>query len=294
MIEIRPLTTLAEMQQAEAVQRHAWNMDDLEITSVHTLHALQHNGAALIGAFADEKLVGFCLGVLGVVDARHRVDQMIERLKMYSVMAAVLPDYQGRNIGQQLKLAQRDFCLDMDVSLITWTYDPLEGRNAYFNIAKLGAVCRTYHLDFHGDLGGINAGLPTDRFEVEWWVMSSRVVHKLDDPKRPFPLTSFSQSSVPLINATTWNQDGWPVPPSDYDYASSSHVRVEIPANFQALKQHDISLAQQWRMHTRVLFTQLFHDGFFIIDFIAETDSAGKLHGFYLLAQENPKDSHYY
>ncbi len=288
VIDIRPIATLSDMQQVEEVQRAAWGIPDLEIVGVHVLHALQHNGSPLIGAYEGDQLVGFCLGVLGTIDAPDRRDQVAAaRLKLYSVMAGVRPEYQSHNIGYRLKVAQRQFALDIGVRLITWTYDPLESRNAYFNISKLGAICRTYRLNFHGDLGGINAGLPTDRFEVEWWVTSSRVTRKMENARRPLPLSILLQSGALLVNEAVFNQDGFPMPPPNYVSRPSNLMLVEVPADFQNLKKHDLALAQQWRAHTRQLFTQLFADGFVVTDFVTDAGPAGNRRSFYLLTHES-------
>jgi predicted GNAT superfamily acetyltransferase len=288
MIDIRPITTLSDMQQVEDVQRAAWGIADLEMVSVHMLHALQHNGAPLIGAYDGNQLVGFCLGVLGTVATPDRRDQVAAaRLKLYSVMAGVRPEHQNRSIGYRLKVAQRQFALAVGVRLITWTYDPLQSRNAHFNISKLGAVCHTYHLNFHGDLGGINAGLPTDRFEVEWWVTSNRVKRKMEKPRRPLPLAILLQSGALLVNEATRNQAGLPVPPANYVSRPSNLMLVEVPAHFQRLKQQDFALAQQWRLHTRQLFTQLFADGFVVTDFVTDEGPTGNRRSFYLLTHES-------
>ncbi len=186
-IVLRPPATLAEIDQAEEVQRAAWNVDDLEIIPTHLLHALQHNGAALIGAFHGERMVGVSLAVLATVESlKDRKDPVAAaRLKMYSVITGVLPDYQNSDIGYRLKIAQRDFALRIGVRLVTWTFDPLLSVNARFNIGKLGAVCQTYLPDFYGELDGINAGLPTDRFQVEWWVTSKRTQSRIITKWRP-------------------------------------------------------------------------------------------------------------
>ncbi|MBE2201735.1 MAG: hypothetical protein IAE79_24200 [Anaerolinea sp.] len=291
MIDIRPITTLADMRQAEAVQRAAWGMDDLEIVGVHVLHALQHNGSPLLGAFDGAKLVGFCLGVLGMLETPDVWGlPAAARLKMYSVMAGVLPTYQSQHVGYQLKLAQRAVALEMGIALITWTYDPLEARNAHFNIARLGAVCQHYHEHFHGDLGGINAGLSTDRFEAAWWVASARVAQRVDvaqrrhkEARRKDGDSGVDLSGALLVNPAVFNTDGLPAPPAANLPADARAVLVEIPADFQAVKQRDLALAQQWRRHTRQLFMQLFQDGFCVTDFVAQTDADGRRRAFYLL-----------
>ena len=175
-IDIRPLTDISTIKAIEEVQLTIWGRDRGEMLPAHLFHALQHNGAALFGAFDDDKMVGFALAVLATVEGlTERIDQVAAaRLKMYSVIAGVLPGYRDINVGYRLKLAQREFALRIGVRLITWTFDPLESRNARFNIGKLGAICHRYLRNFHGEMTGINAGLASDRFEVEWWVTSNR------------------------------------------------------------------------------------------------------------------------
>jgi predicted GNAT superfamily acetyltransferase len=288
-IIVRPLATMAEIRAAEAVQRGTWSMTDLDIIPAHVLHAIQHNGAALLGAFDEDRLVGFSFAILATEDEPGRIDQVAAaRLKMYSVVTGVLPAFQKHNVGFQLKMAQRDFALRIGIRLITWTYDPLESMNARFNIGKLGAVCRRYFRDFHGDMTGINAGLPTDRFEVEWWVTANRVRNKATRPWRPLKLDSLLAGGALLVNEAE-HQAGsdWPVPPPNYISQPSNLMLVEIPANFQAMKRENFDLAYQWRMHTRDLFEKLFDSGFLVTDFVPHEDAQGHRRSFYLLTHQD-------
>lgn len=272
------------MREAEKIQSITWNMDDLEVLPAHAMHALQHNGAAFLGAFDGQRLVGFSLGVPALIEAPDRIDQVAAaRLKMYSVVTGVLPDYQQQGVGYQLKLAQRDFALRIGIRLITWTYDPLESLNARFNITKLGIVCRRYLRDFHGEMGGINAGLATDRFEAEWWVTSNRAQSRTRQSRRPLPLASLLAGGAVLVNEATFNSAGLPVPPANYVSRPSNLMLVEIPADLQAIKNQDFELAKRWRRHTRHLFEELFHSGFVVTDFAYEEDQAGQKRSFYLL-----------
>lgn len=284
-IKVRPLTTPAEMAEVEELQKIVWNIGDLEVTPVHVLHAIHHNGGMLYGAFDGDKLVGFVLGIIGTVPGGGRKDQVAAaRLKLYSVEAGVLPEYQSLGVGYQLKLAQRDFALNIGLRLITWTYDPLESRNGRFNIGKLGAVCHTYYRNFHGELSGINAGLPTDRFEVEWWITNNRVEARVVKGKRPLSLDIFLQSGALLLNEPTVNDAGLPVPPP-YPLAPAANlVLVEIPADFQAIKRQDFDLGLAWREHTRHLFEELFHENYTVTDFVYEGGKGnGRARSFYLL-----------
>lgn len=288
-IRVRPLTTLAEMAEVEELQKIIWNIGDLEVTPVHVLHAIQHNGGMLYGAFDGGKMVGFVLGIIGTVPGDGRKDQVAAaRLKMYSVEAGVLPDYQSQGVGYLLKLAQRDFALNIGIRLITWTYDPLESRNGRFNIGKLGAVCHNYYRNFHGELSGINAGLATDRFEVEWWVTSNRVEGRVVKGRRPLPFDLLLASGAELLNAVTFNEAGLPVPPPKPLEPTSQMVLLEIPANFQSVKQQNFNLAQSWRSHTRLLFEQLFQQNYTVTDFVYDVgERNGRARSFYLLTSGN-------
>ncbi len=283
-INIRSLETMAEINAAEEIQRATWSMSDLEIIPAHALHAMQHSGAVLLGAFEGERLVAFTFGILGTVDTPERIDQVAAaRLKMYSVIAGVLPDYQSRDVGYRLKMAQRDFALRIGVRLITWTYDPLESLNGRFNIGKLGAVCRRYLRHFHGDMSGINNGLQTDRFEVEWWVTNNRVAARAARKWRPLRLESLLSGGALLVNEAGFNEAGLPTPPANYVSRPSNLMLVEIPTSFQTIKRADFALAQRWRSHTRDVFEGLFDSGFIVTDFVTHEDDRGRTHSYYLL-----------
>lgn len=286
---IRPLATLAEYQAAEEVQRITWSMTDLEIIPAHAMHAMQHNGAALLGAFDGDQLIGFSLAILATEDEPGRIDQVAAaRLKMYSVVTGVLPDYQSHHVGFRLKMAQRDFALRIGIRLITWTYDPLESLNARFNIGKLGAVCRRYLPHFHGDMTGINAGLPTDRFEVEWWVTGNRVKSKAASAWRPLKLDSLLAGGALLVNEAEFPPDSeLPVPPLNYISRPSNLILVEIPTDFQKMKRTNLELAQRWRTHSRDLFEQLFDSGFIVTDFVPHQDGQGHRRSYYLLTHQD-------
>ena len=287
-IVIRALETVEEIAQAEQIQRVAWTMSDLDIIPTHALHAMEHNGAVLLGAFEDGKVIGFVFGVLGTEENPNRLDQVAAaRLKMYSVIAGVLPEYQQHDIGYRLKMAQRDFALRIGIRLITWTYDPLESLNARFNIGKLGAVCRRYLPNFHGDMTGINTGLPTDRFETEWWVAQDRVAARTERKWRPLQLDALLAGGALLINEATINEAGLAVPPLNYVSRPGNMMLVEIPANFQSLKWADMPLAQRWRMHTREVFENLFGSGFIVTDFVTHEDEHGNPHSYYLLTHQD-------
>ncbi|MCX7939944.1 MAG: hypothetical protein N2545_10990, partial [Thermoflexales bacterium] len=148
--------------QCVALQQAVWS-GDLAVPAQMMLALTRHGGVAL-GAFTPEgRMIGFVLSFLGW--SAQGV------LCHHSHMAAVAEGWRDRGVGTALKRAQREAVLAQGVCLITWTYDPLEARNAHLNIAKLGCICRTYIRNAYGEMpDALNAGLPSDRFEVEWWL----------------------------------------------------------------------------------------------------------------------------
>jgi predicted GNAT superfamily acetyltransferase len=297
-ITIRPMTSMAAIREIEPVQRSIWNYGDLEILPCHTLHALAQNGAALLGAYDGAKLVGFSLAVLGTIESPERIDQVAAaRLKMYSVVTGVLAAYQGRGVGFELKLAQREFALRIGVRLITWTYDPLESRNARFNVGKLGVICHRYLRHFHGDISGQNAGLPTDRFEAEWWVTSNRVEGRVVKKRGALSLEALLGAGALLVNEASFDDQGLPVPAGDASRGKATTkygpgnsailLLVEIPANFQEIRQKDSALALRWRQHSRQLFEELFLNSYMVSDFVHQQDPAQRRHSYYLLTHKD-------
>ncbi|MEZ4515929.1 MAG: hypothetical protein R3C44_03495 [Chloroflexota bacterium] len=127
-IVVRSLENMDEFVQAEQIQLDAWHMADREAIPGHAMHAMQQNGALVLGAFDGGDMVGFALAILATIeDSNNRPDQVAAaRLKMYSVIAGVLPEYQKSGVGFQLKMAQREYALRIGIRLITWTYDPLK------------------------------------------------------------------------------------------------------------------------------------------------------------------------
>ncbi len=124
-------------------------------------------GGQIFGAWDGEQLAGYALAIPGVRDGRPY---------LHSHMLAVSPEYRNRGIGMQLKLAQREDALARGIDLMEWTFDPLQMKNAYFNIEKLGAIVRRYTPDFYGpSTSPLHGSLPTDRLHAEWWLKSKRV-----------------------------------------------------------------------------------------------------------------------
>lgn len=268
-----------DMLAVEDLQRVVWPGSETEIVPGHLLVTAAQNGGLAIGAFlpmeggeAAEKLIGFVFSFPGLYFTPDG-----PRPKHCSHMLGVLPEHRDSGIGFALKRAQWQMVRHQGLDRVTWTYDPLLSRNAHLNITRLGAVCNTYRRDAYGNLrDGLNTGLVTDRFEVDWWLNTARVQRRLSRrARRELDLAHFLAAGAYIVSAAQDNIEGWLTPPASHSPVPEMRTEgnapillVEIPADFQALKQADPDLASAWRLHTRILFEDLFQRGYLVTDFV--------------------------
>lgn len=266
--EIRLIHSAEEMVQVEDLQRAVWPGNDAEIVPGHLLLTAAHNGGLVAGAFVEGKLVGFVFGFLGFHETPAG-----SRLKHCSHMLGVRSDRRSAGIGLALKRFQREFVLAQGLELITWTYDPLLARNARLNIAKLGATCRTYRPNLYGEMrDGLNAGLPSDRFQVEWWVQSERVASRLSGEVAALNPEDLIAAGARIINPLSAADPLQGMNPDRAAAQEHSTVLVEIPSDFSELKATHPAAASQWRVVTRKVFEILFSWHFVVVDFIWRSD----------------------
>jgi len=155
------------MQACFALQREVWNFSDADLVPVRLFVVANKIGGQVVGAFDGEELVGFAMAIPG---NRHGHSYL------HSQMLAVRQQYRNGGLGRRLKLYQRDDALARGFDLMEWTFDPLEIKNAYLNIEKLGAIARRYNVNQYGiTTSPLQGGLPTDRLVAEWWMKSRRV-----------------------------------------------------------------------------------------------------------------------
>lgn len=158
-MEIREIRVLDELRAIESLQKEVWGCEDRELVPALHMIAAREVGAVIVGAFDGGQLVGFAYGFPGF-EGEHRV--------IHSDMLAVRETYRDRGVGRALKLAQRDAAIARGVSRITWTFDPLQTRNAFLNFEKLGVIADRYLRDFYGETTSpLHAG-GTDRLWVTW------------------------------------------------------------------------------------------------------------------------------
>ena len=273
---IKVLETPDDMPAVEALQRAVWPGSETDVVPAHMLITAVHNGGLLVGAFVNEQLVGFVFGFPGIEFTPDG-----PRPKHCSHMMGIHPAQRDSGIGFALKRAQWQMVRHHGLDHVTWTYDPLLSRNAYLNIAKLGAVCNTYRRSEYGDMrDGLNAGLPSDRFLADWWINTRRVDRRLSKrARRPLRLDDFSKAELQPLYELQLRTDRLPRPPEHVSPLNGNLTLAEIPSDFNTLKDTDFSLARDWRFFTREVFETAFAAGYIVTDFIYDQSRS-----FYVLA----------
>jgi predicted GNAT superfamily acetyltransferase len=180
-VEIRECVTLEELSACVRLQGETWGYEGNDIIPRRAFVVARHVGGQVIGAFAREggKLVGFAMALPGVKQLGPGKSGVAEAY-LHSHMLAVEADWRNAGLGQRLKLAQREEALGRGLDRMEWTFDPLEGKNAFLNISRLGVVVQRYLPDFYGvSSSRLQNGLPTDRLLAEWCLDSSRVASRI-------------------------------------------------------------------------------------------------------------------
>jgi predicted GNAT superfamily acetyltransferase len=172
-VEVRQLFQLSEFEEVLRLQQAIWGFADIELLPLRFLVVVSKVGGHVFGAYDGDMMVGFCFAIPGIKPGG--------RPYLHSHMLGVLPAYQNAGAGRSLKLKQREEALARGIELIEWPFDPLELKNAFFNIERLGAIVRRYHENQYGiTFSPLHGGLPTDRCYAEWWIDTPRVRGILD------------------------------------------------------------------------------------------------------------------
>jgi predicted GNAT superfamily acetyltransferase len=262
---IRIIEKPEEMPAVEELQRLVWAAPDIEIVSKDMLLAVVHNGGLLIGAYVGADLVGVSFGFPGIYSTPDGPN-----LKHHSHLLAVHPDWRSKGIGFALKRAQWQMVRKQGLDRVTWTYDPLLSRNAHLNIARLGAVCSTYLRSEYGEmLDGLNTGLPSDRFQVDWWINTQRVRRRLSRRSRPIlTIDHYRLTEAGFLEARFQQGPLTTQPPLEVPTLTSHLLLIEIPSDFLAMKAADLPLALSWRFYSREVFETAFSAGYLVTDFV--------------------------
>jgi predicted GNAT superfamily acetyltransferase len=168
MIEIRPLTEREDLKTVVRLQRQIWGFEDVDLIPLRLFVVASKIGGQVYGAFDGAQMIGFCMAIPGLKPGG--------KTYLHSHMLGVLPEYRNARVGRSLKMTQREDALKRGIQLIEWTFDPLEIKNAFFNMERLGAIVRRYVPNQYGTTSSpLHGGLPTDRCIAEWWLASPRV-----------------------------------------------------------------------------------------------------------------------
>lgn len=258
------------MRIVEDLQKEVWILHDRDITPLTQLVAVRHAGGQLIGARDGGTLVGFVYGFVGLERGRtiH-----------HSHMLAVRPAYRNCDVGYKLKVAQRERVLAQGITRMTWTFDPLQSLNAYFNFCKLGVVSDAYKINFYGpETSSVLHRLGTDRLWVTWVLDSDRVQQRLEGKSVGHEVDS---QATPLVVA---DAEGWPRELASKEALAGAQAFIEIPSDINSVQRQNAEQAMRWREVTRRGFTEAFAAGFQVADFFRQS-RGGQSVGVYVLSQ---------
>jgi predicted GNAT superfamily acetyltransferase len=236
-IELRRCHRIEEFRACVALQKEVWNFTDAELVPLRMFVVADKVGGQVMGAFDGDLMVGFALSVPGTRTGH---------VYLHSHMLAVRKDHRNSGLGRRLKLMQREDAMARGIELIEWTFDPLEIKNAYLNLEKLGAIARRYNINQYGITSSpLQGGLPSDRLIAEWWLKSKRVETLLETGKNP---AIQAESSIS-------------VPAQIYDWKSSAETRAK---------------AQQVQERNREQFLRAFGQGLAVLGYERDAEDNGK------------------
>lgn len=283
-VTIRSLQSLDDLKQAEEVEGEVWGLSHADTTPLTLAIATKEAGSIWVGAFDGPKLAGFAFAFLGMEHGQ---------LIVHSHMLAVREPYRNLRLGYRLKLAQRELVMalriddgrnhdtrtsdvrerraneipgnGLRINEMTWTFDPLQSRNAHLNFAKLGVVSESYKVDFYGpETSSVLHRNSTDRLWVTWPLRSRRVQERLLGKDNPAAVVDALSTLNPLIR---FNGDGRPVRSDLAAATGRQRIAIEIPSDIGDVERKDPALAREWRIHTRWAFTEALNAGFFVAEF---------------------------
>ncbi|HET9407467.1 MAG TPA: GNAT family N-acetyltransferase [Candidatus Sulfotelmatobacter sp.] len=236
-VVLRACDGVEELRACVELQKEVWNFSDAELVPLRLFVVAQKVGGQVFGAFLGKEMVGFALSVPGIRSGH---------MYLHSHMLAVRKSHRNSGLGRRLKLLQRDEAVSRGIELIEWTFDPLEIKNAYLNIEKLGAIVRRYNINQYGiTTSPLQGGLPSDRLIAEWWLKSKRVETLLANGKNP------------AIHAEAKIE----VPAQIYEWKAAAETRKQ---------------AAQVQERNREQFLKLFGQGFAVLGYERDAASNGR------------------
>jgi predicted GNAT superfamily acetyltransferase len=250
-VELRLLTTLEDADRLLRVMVATWG--EHQLVPREMIRALADSGNIPYGAFRSDELVGYVLGWMALDgDGPH----------VHSHMLAVLPGSRSGGVGYALKLAQRAQALEAGYRVVRWTFDPLQARNAHFNLNKLGVLCDRFHRDFYGSMSdALNRGDRSDRLVVRWDL--DQAIGVSTSPRGPH---------VDALRASGPLEMPMPERGEEPVLAGGGGVRVGIPADYVGLKERDPALASEWRDAVGDVLDRCFDLGMIVVGLTRDLD----------------------
>jgi len=254
------ITEFDSLSDIVELQKIVWGEE--VVTSLPQMVAAIHNGGVVIGAFAKEsnRLVGFCYGFAGF-------SNLSKKPYLCSHMMAIHSQYRNQGIGEKLKIKQREWAIEYGYEKIIWTFDPLEVKNGYLNLSKLGGYVKTYIKAYYGYMNDkLNKDSPSDRFLLEWDLLSEPVKNALEGDR------SHQERWKKYEKISDIRFDGeLPIPCDDTKFQpNSSGFLLPIPKEVRQIKKDSPELFQQWRSHTRNKLSEALSSGYQVTGLIPE------------------------
>lgn len=266
-MDIRELTKLEEFSRCVELQKIIWGFDDpYDLVPVPLLLVSQRNDGIVLGAFHDDVMIGFVYSLPGT----HKGVRL-----QWSHMLGLLEEHRNSDIGYRLKIAQYEMAQRLGYELIEWTYDPLESRNAHFNLKKLGCLAFEYEVNIYGETSSpLHKGMPTDRLIAHWAIPPF---------KKELPEWNTLPEPPALVTQTHRQEQALLIDGVDLT-SKETFVFIEIPENIQAVKALSAEAALRWRLKTRDAFLHYLKNGYVVYSF-ARFDSRS----FYVLRALPPR-----
>lgn len=266
-IEIRPFESIDEFQKCVEFQAHTWGGHFTERVPIAILKVSQRLGGIASGAYDTKgQLVGFIFGMTGVQNGE---------VVHWSDMLAVKPELRNSGLGVKLKDYQRKALLAKGIRKMHWTFDPLESKNAYLNLNKLGATSKEYVRDIYGQTDSpLHSGIGTDRLVTTWILDSPRTIERIQSEA---PNSEAAQKVRHLSVFEVEKKHGLVRPMQPNLNLAVPAVSIPIPLSIQSLKKASLELAVEWRVAVRDALTTYITEGYEVTDLLRREDYSAYL-----------------
>lgn len=250
-MQIRHLRHPLEFERCVELQKIIWGFEDRDVVPARLMIIAHQEGGLAMGAFDGNNMIGFIFSIPG---------RRGGSFSQHSHMLGVLEDYRDQGVGRMLKLAQYRDAVERGIGVITWTFDPLETKNAFLNLNRLGALSHTYYVNLYGEQTSseLQSGLGTDRFLAEWFIGDARTERILQGSD-PIP-----RELEKLTRVLSWNEGSRFLPGEARLGCTEPQLLIEAPPDTQWLKRLDQEAARKWREATRAVFRYYFDHGYWV------------------------------